>query len=166
MWATLMDYFTRYPAQERVVRMLIRNGFRIEGGRIFAGDVELSDSALGRAARVDRRIVAATASTIQQNPDLARIFQRFQPTLHLKDVASQLHWGLIEILPDNAQKPGILAGVTGLISREGISIRQAIVEDPDFSDQPRLFITTERSVPPHLLSEIQQVPGVKSVTIY
>jgi predicted regulator of amino acid metabolism with ACT domain len=166
MWNALMDYFERYPAQERVVRMLIRNGFAIHDGRVWAGDVALSDSALGRAARVDRRIVAATASTIEQNPELARIFRRFQPTLHLKDVAPNLNWGVIEIVPENASRPGILAGVSSLIARERISIRQAVVDDPDFSDEPKLFIVTEKNVPATLLPEIQQVEGVKSVTIY
>lgn len=166
MWAALMDYFRRYPAQERVVRLMIQHGFRIEDGKVFAGDVELADSALGRAAQVDRRIVSATAKTIEQNPELSRIFRRFQPTLHLKDVAPQLNWGVIEILPDNASKPGILAGVSQLISREQISIRQAIVDDPDFSDEPKLFIITEKAVPAHLLQEMQQVEGVRSVTIY
>jgi hypothetical protein len=166
MWSALMDYFTRYPAQERVVRLLIRHGFRIQDGQVFAGDVELADSAIGRAARVDRRIVSATARTIEQTPELYRIFQRFQPTLHLKDVAPHLNWGVIEIVPDNASKPGILAGVSHVISRENISIRQAIVDDPDFSDEPKLFIVTEKAVPPRLLHEMQQVPGVRSVTIY
>lgn len=166
MWAALMDYFRRYPAQERVVRLMIQNGFRIEDGKVYAGEVELADSALGRVAHVDRRIVSATAKTIEQNPELYRIFRRFQPTLHLKDVAPQLNWGVIEILPDNASKPGILSGVSQLIAREQISIRQAIVDDPDFSDEPKLFIITEKAVPAHLLQEMQQVDGVRSVTIY
>lgn len=166
MWAALMDYFRRYPAQERVVRLMIQHGFRIEDGKVYAGDVELADSAIGRAAHVDRRIVSATAKTIEQNPELYRIFRRFQPTLHLKEVAPQLNWGVIEILPDNASKPGILSGVSQLIAREQISIRQAIVDDPDFSDEPKLFIITEKAVPANLLQEMQQVDGVRSVTIY
>lgn len=166
MWAALMDHFQRYPAQEKIVRLLIRNGFRVREGKLYSGDVELSDSAVGRAAGVDRRIVSATAQTIENTPELARIFTHFQPTLHLKDVAPNLGWGVIEIVPDNASRPGILAGVSSVISAEGISIRQAVVDDPYFSEEPKLFIVTEKSVPSTLIPTIQRVAGVRSVTVY
>lgn len=166
MWAALMDHFQRYPAQEKIVRLLIRHGFRIKDGKIYSGDVELSDSAVGRAAGVDRRIVSAAAQTIERNPELARIFTHFQPTLHLKDVAPNLGWGVIEIVPDNAGRPGILSGVSNVIAAEGISIRQAIVDDPYFSEEPKLFIVTEKAVPSTLIPTMQRVQGVKSVTVY
>jgi uncharacterized protein len=166
MWAVLMEHFQRYPAQEKIVRLLIRNGLRVHDGKIYSGDVELSDSSVGRAAGVDRRIVSAAAQTIERHPELAKIFTHFQPTLHLKDVAPNLGWGVIEIVPDNASRPGILAGVSNVISSEGISIRQAVVDDPYFSEEPKLFIVTEKSVPPSLIPTIQRVPGVKSVTVY
>ncbi|MBI2077421.1 MAG: amino acid-binding protein [Euryarchaeota archaeon] len=165
MWAALIDYFQRYPAQEKIARLLIRNGLSIREGKVYSGEVELADSALGRAAGVDRRIVAATVRTIEANAALHRVFANFQPTLHLKEVAPALGWGVIEIVPDNASRPGILAGVSSVISREGISIRQAVVDDPDFSDAPRLFIVTERPVPAGLIPEMQKVAGVKSVTV-
>ena len=166
MWAALMEHFQRYPAQEKIVRLLIRNGFCIRDGKIYSGDVELSDSAVGRAAGVDRRIVSATAQTIERNPELAKIFTHFQPTLHLKDVAPNLGWGVIEIVPDNASRPGILSGVSNVISQENISIRQAVVDDPYFSEEPKLFIVTEKAVPSSLIPAIQRVPGVKSVTVF
>jgi uncharacterized protein len=166
MWAALMEHFQRYPAQEKIVRLLIRNGLCIRDGKIFSGDVELSDSAVGRAAGVDRRIVSATAQTIERNPELAKIFTHFQPTLHLKEVAPNLGWGVIEIVPDNASRPGILAGVSNVISQENISIRQAVVDDPYFSEEPKLFIVTEKAVPSTLIPTIQRVPGVRSVTVF
>lgn len=165
MWAALIDYFQRFPAQEKIARLLIKNGLSIRDGGVYSGEIQLSDSALGRAAGVDRRIVSATVRTIEANPELHKVFSRFQPTLHLKDVAPNLGWGVIEIIPDNASRPGILSGVSSLIAREGISIRQAVVDDPDFSDAPRLFIVTEKPVPPSLIPELQRVPGVRSVTL-
>lgn len=165
MWAALIDYFQRFPAQEKIARLLIKNGLSIRDGGVYSGEIQLSDSALGRAAGVDRRIVSATVRTIEANPELHKVFSRFQPTLHLKDVAPNLGWGVIEIIPDNASRPGILSGVSSLIARESISIRQAVVDDPDFSDAPRLFIVTEKPVPPSLIPELQRVPGVRSVTL-
>ncbi|MEK6985754.1 MAG: amino acid-binding protein [Candidatus Thermoplasmatota archaeon] len=166
MWQALMDHFRRYPAQERVVRLLIQNGLRIEGETVYSGTVAVADTALARAADVDRRIVRATVETINQDAELQRAFSRFAPTLHLKDVAPELGCGVIQIIPTNATQPGILAGVSSVISEAGISIRQAVVDDPAFTDAPRLFVVTEERVPPSLIPAIQKVPGVKAVTIY
>src|SRR5437867_2248462 len=93
MWSASIDYFQRFPAQEKIARLLIKHGLSIRGGKVYCGEIQLSDSALGRAAGVDRRIVSATVRTIESNPELVKVFSRFQPALHLKDVASVLGWG-------------------------------------------------------------------------
>ena len=166
MWQVLIDHFRRYPAQERVVRLMIENGLRIQDGKVFAGPVEIADTAIGRAADVDRRIVRAAVDTIGQDGRLQRVFSRMAPTLHLKDIAPELGCGVIEIIPTNASQPGILAGVSKVISDARISIRQAIVEDPGFTEEPRLFVVTESRVPGNLIPLVQGVPGVKGVTVY
>lgn len=166
MWQVLIDHFRRYPAQERVVRLMIQYGMRIRDGKIHAGEVEIADTAVARGANVDRRIVRSTVDTILQNPALERAFTRFLPTLHMKDVAPELGCGVIEIIPEDAHTAGILAGVSHVISNHGISIRQAIVEDPEFFDQPRLFVVTEDRVPGNLIQPLQDVAGVRGVTVY
>lgn len=165
MWNVLIDYFSRYPAQEKIARTMIRLGLCIRDGEVYCGEIKIADSALARAAGVDRRIVAATVETIGQQPELARVFSRFRPTVHMKEVAPAMGWGVLEIDAD-AGSPGILAGVTSAIAQEGISIRQAIVDDPEFVESPRLFVVTEREVPPELIPDLQRVPGVRSVTVY
>lgn len=166
MWQVLIDHFRRYPAQERVVRLLIQHGLRLHDNKIHAGDVEVADTAVARAANVDRRIVRSTVETILENPELRSVFTRFQPTLHQKDVAPRMGCGVIEIIPDDAGSFGILAGVSRVISDARISIRQAIVEDPDFTEEPKLFVVTEAAVPGSLIPILQGVPGVKGVTVY
>lgn len=166
MWQVLIDHFRRYPAQERVVRLMIENGLRIHDGKLCAGPIEVADTAIGRAADVDRRIVRSTVETILQDSRLERVFARTVPTLHLKDVAPELGCGVIEIIPTNASQPGILAGVSKAIADARISIRQAIVEDPDFTDEPKLYVITEARVPGHLIPVIQAVSGVKGVTVF
>ena len=165
MWQVLTDHFRRYPAQERVVRLMIQHGLRIHDGKVYAGAIEIADTAIGRAADVDRRIVRSTVETISQNQDLRRAFTRFAPTLHLKDVAPALGCGVLEVVANDAHQAGILAGVSQVISSAGISIRQAVVEDPAFSDEPVLFVVTERPVPGDLVPLLQRVPGVRSVTL-
>lgn len=166
MWQVLIDHFRRYPAQERVVRLMIRNGLRIHDGKMYSGTIEIADTAIGRAANVDRRIVRSTIETISQDPQLQRVFTRFAPTLHLKDVAPELGCGVIEILPDDPSRAGILSGVSKVIADAGVSVRQAIVEDPDFIDEPKLFVVTDRRVPGSLIPLLQDVEGVHGVTVY
>ena len=166
MWQVLIDHFRRYPAQERVVRLMIEHGLRIHDGAICAGVIEIADTAIGRAADVDRRIVRSTVETILADARLSRVFTRLAPTLHLKDVAPDLGCGVIEIVVSDARQPGILSGVSKVISDHRISIRQANVEDPDFTEEPKLFVVTESRVPGAIIPLLQAVPGVRGVTVY
>jgi len=40
-----------------------------------------------------------------------------QPTCHLKEVAPQMNWGVVEIIPVDASTPGILASVSSIIAK-------------------------------------------------
>jgi predicted regulator of amino acid metabolism with ACT domain len=62
--------------------------------------------------------------------------------------------------------PGILADVATIIATNNISIRQAIVDDFEFTEEPRLYIITEKQIPGTLLSTIRNARGVKAVLIY
>jgi hypothetical protein len=165
MWQALTDHFSRFPAQERVVRLMIRLGLRIDGESVWAGPVEIADTALARAADVDRRIVRATVKTISENATLLGAFSRFEPTLHLREAAPALGAGVLEIVATDAHKPGILAGVSEVIAGHGLSIRQAIVDDPAFTDQPILYVVTEEPIPGELIPLLQNVPGVRTVGV-
>lgn len=165
MWQVLIDHFRRFPAQEKVVRLLIQGGLRIEGERVLAGNIEVADTAIARAAGVDRRIVRATVQTIGQDPELRRVFARFAPTLHLKDVGAAMGAGVLQIVASDASQPGILAAVSQAIAEAGLSIRQAIVEDPDFTEEPILFVVTDRPIPGDLIPRLQRLPSIKTVTV-
>jgi predicted regulator of amino acid metabolism with ACT domain len=165
MWDLLTRYFQRYPAQTRVAQTLLTHGFAVREDGVYSGDVAISDTALARACKVDRRIIAATIETIRREPDLQRVYSRLLPATLLKDAAPALRWGVIEIVPSDAREPGILAHVAQVIAQRGISIRQAIVDDPDLVDEPRLYVITESPVPMDVISDIRAGKGVKSVVI-
>ncbi len=165
MWDLLEEYFSRYPAQSRVAKLMLDHGFAVRDGGVWAGDVSLTDTALARAANVDRRVVKATVETIEDHSELEQVFSQLSPTCHLRDAAPGLGWGVLEIVPTDASQPGILAGVASTIAEHGISIRQAIVDDPEFTEEPRLFIITERPVPAEVLPEVQAITGVLEVVI-
>jgi len=166
MWAKLRFFFERFPAQEKVAQLMVVHGLRIHDGRVYAGPIELSDTAMARAAGVDRRVVTATTRTIAKHPELLRFFERLTPVSHLREVAPLMGWGAIDIIPSSAGRAGILASVASVISEAGISIRQVIVDDPEISDDPRAFIVTEQPVPERLLPRIKAVEGVKSVVLH
>ena len=88
------------------------------------------------------------------------------PTCHLKDVATNMNWGVIEIIPEDPSMPGIVAEVATIIAQNNISIRQSIVDDFELSEEPRLFIVTEKQIPGRLIPKIRNARGVKAVLIY
>lgn len=166
MWADIAEHFQRTPAQLAVARTLLTHGFRVAEGRVYSGDVEISDAAIARAADVDRRVVASTVETIVDEPDLRAVFANLRPVAHLKEVAPEMGWSSLEIIVRDAREPGILADVTSIIAGARISIRQAIADDPDLVEDARLFVVTESQVPMELIPEIKAVDGVESVVIH
>ena len=166
MWKHLAPYFDAYPIRMKIAQKMLEYGLRTSNGKIYCGPIELSDSKLARAFDVDRRAIAATIATIQAHPELLTIFDKLQPTSNLRDVASAMNWGVIEILPDDPSTPGILAEVATLIAQEQISIRQAISDDFELTEEPRLYVITEGPIPAHLIPKIRHAKGVKGVLIY
>lgn len=166
MWKAISEYFQSYPSQAKVARLLLRNGMSVRDKRVFAGSVAITDTALAKAAGVDRRVVRSAVETISTDKQLSRFFSKLLPTNNFKDAASVMGWSAIEIVSEDAGQPGILAAVATTISDAGISIRQAIVDDPETSDEPRIFIITESTVPPELLPKLRSAKGVKSLTIF
>src|SRR2546430_14491838 len=136
MWARCRPYFKGFPAQEKVAQLMVMYGLRVHEGNVYAGDVKLSDTAMARAAGVDRRVVTATVETIDKNAELRSFFDALRPVCHLREIAPLMNWGAIEIVPTNASKPGILAGAAALIPQAGISIRPGFTADPAIVDGP------------------------------
>lgn len=166
MWKAISEYFERYPSQAKVAKLLLRTGMSVRDKKVYAGSVPIADTALARAVEVDRRVVRSAVETISADKQLSKFFSKLLPTNNFKDVASVMGWSAIEIVSDDAGQPGILAAVSSTISEAGISIRQAIVDDPETSEEPRIFIITESTVPPELLPKLRSSKGVKSLTIY
>ena len=166
MWKNIAKYFNNYPKRRKIAQKLIEYGLRIKNNSIYCGDIELSHAKIARAFGFDRRIIKETINTINDNDDLKRVFSRLRPTCHIKDVAPEMKWGVVEIIPEDPSMPGILADVATIISNNNISIRQAIVDDFELSEEPRLFIVTEKQIPGSLIPKIRKAKGVKAVLIY
>jgi uncharacterized protein len=166
MWKKIAIYFDKYPKRKKLAQKLIEYGLCIKEKKIFCGEIELSDSKIARAFNIDRRIINTTIKTITENKDLINIFSKLKPTCHLKDVAEMMNWSVIEIIPVDPSMPGIIAGVTKILADINISVRQAIVDDFELTEEPRLFIVLEQSINGQFIHKIRNVKGVKAVLIY
>ncbi|UCH71468.1 MAG: regulator [Thermoplasmatales archaeon] len=166
MWKKIAKYFNRYPKRKKLAQVLLKYGLKIRDNKIYCGEIELPDSKIARAFDVDRRIILSTIKTITENEDLKKVFSNLKPTCHLNDVAPEMDWGVIEIIPVDPSMPGLLANVATMIANDKISIRQAIVDDFELTEEPRLFIITEKQVPGMLIPKIRKLKGVKAVIVY
>ncbi len=166
MWKQIEHYFNDYPQRKKIAQKMMEYGIKIYNNTFCCGQIELADSKIARAFQVDRRAVTATRDIITKEPELLKIFSNLTPTCHLKDVAPHMKWGVIEIIPVDPSMPGILAEVATIIASNNISIRQAIVDDFEFTEEPKVFIITEKQIPGTLLTTIKNAKGVKAVLIY
>jgi predicted regulator of amino acid metabolism with ACT domain len=167
MWQQILTKFKRYPAQEKVIRLILERGFQInEQGRVVSGKIEIPHAQIAKELDVDRRVVDTTAEAIRNDEQLWKIFINVRSMTFLGEVAPVLGLGVIEITPVNATKTGLLGNIAGAVASYGLSIRQAISDDPFFSENPRLTIITEGKIPGDLVKQLMEIEGVRRVTVY
>jgi len=159
----LSKVFVGYPSQEKVARLLLRFGISVKGEKAYCGDVELSNAAIGRAAGADRRVAGATIAKISGDKMLSGFFAGLRPIALLADVAAHLGCSTLEIVPTNASIPGILADVSAVTLAAGISIRQAVIDDPD--GDARLLIVMDGNLPPEFIPSLRQCRGVAGIVL-
>ena len=84
----------------------------------------------------------------------------------IRAAANQLGLGVVEITADNPSKIGILANASRVLAEHGISIRQALVDDPELNPDPKLTLIGDRVIPGKAIPLILKIPGVAKVSIY
>jgi len=97
---------------------------------------------------------------------LHNIFKNIHTIPFLRDVAPSLDLGVIIITPGDASETGILGNVANAVAKEGLSIRQAVTDDPYLTEKPVMTIITDSRVPGELIEKLMKIPGVKGVTVY
>ncbi|NPV62475.1 MAG: amino acid-binding protein [Methanotrichaceae archaeon] len=167
MWQEILNKFKRFPAQEKVIRLILQRGFQIsDRGRVVSGSIEIPHAQIAKELDVDRRVVDTTAQAIREDQTLWKVFRNIHSMTFLGDVAPVLGLGVIEITPVNAAKTGLLGSVASAVARYGLSIRQAVSDDPYFVEDPKLTIITEGKIPGDLVRLLTEMEGVKRVTVY
>ena len=167
MWNTIKKHFEGHPERLKVARVLVENGLSAENGKICLNQIEIPPVRIARVAGVDRRTVNQTLNVIQGEPELKLIFERIRPAGHsLKEIAKHLNLGVVEITPVDARMPGILANSAMVLTKGGLGIRQAIVDDPELSPEPKLTLIVDKKIPGELIPKLLRVNGVAKVSIY
>jgi predicted regulator of amino acid metabolism with ACT domain len=167
MWDNIKKHFEGYPERLKVARVLVENGLSIKNKKIYLNQIEIPPVRIARVAGVDRRTVTETLSVVKDNRELRLIFEEIRPAGHsLREIAKHLNLGVVEITPVDARASGILANSAMVLNKGGLSIRQAIVDDPELSPEPKLTFIVERKIPGALISELLTINGVAKVSVY
>jgi len=164
MFDEIMEKFEGSPSQQAVIRLLLKRGFSVnEAGRVVSGGIEIPFTEIAREIDVDRRVVDSTTDAIRDDPELQRIFANIGAIPSLRDLAPVLDLTVLTVEVAAADESGIVAEVTARIADAGISIRQVISEDPEFTDEPKLYVITDASIPGEVLVAIRELPFVRRI---
>jgi len=167
MWSELLARFSKFPAQERVVEVLLEHGFQVnDAGAVVSDSIRIPDTEIAREAKVDRRAVDETTATILSDEMLKNFFSNIKTFVFLRDVAPILGLGVIIITPRDASQIGIIEEVTQTIAEYGVSVRQAVTDDSYFIDDPKLTIICDTRIPGALIDKILGLASVKGVSIF
>ncbi len=167
MWERIQTIMGSHPERLKVARVCVENGLAIRRDRIYLNQIEIPTARVARAAGVDRRTVNETARMVNSQPELKPIFENLQSAgLSLRGITRQLGLGVVEITAQDPKTIGILANASKLLSDAGISIRQALVDDPELFPDPKLTLIGDKSVPGALIPQMLKIEGVSKVSIY
>ncbi len=156
-----------HPERLRVVRILLENGLGLRNDRVYLNDIEVPVVRIAKSAGVDRRTVDETIRMVETSPELRSLFSNLRSAgSSLRGVAKQLGLGVVEIVVEDPHKPGILAGASQLFSEYGVSIRQALVDDPELAPEPKLVLISDKGVPGEIVPKLLKIQGVTRVSVY
>ncbi|TKX76037.1 ACT domain-containing protein [Halorubrum sp. GN11_10-6_MGM] len=164
MFDEILEKFEGSPSQQAVIRLFLERGFSVnEEGRVVSGGIEIPYTGIARELDVDRRVVDSTTDAILADPELKRIFTNISSIPSLMDLAPVLDLTVLTIEVAAADETGIVAEVTSILADRGVSIRQVLSEDPEFTDDPKLYVITDAELSGDLLVEIRELDYVRRV---
>jgi predicted regulator of amino acid metabolism with ACT domain len=166
MFDEIMEKFEDSPGQQAVIRLLLERGFSVnDDGRVVSGGIEIPNTGIAREADVDRRVVDATTDAILADPELRRIFQNISSIPSLMDLAPVLDLTVLSVSVGEPDQEGIIATIATAIADRGISVRQMVSEDPEFTDDPELHVITAQELPGDLINEIRNMEFVRKIEL-
>lgn len=166
MWRQIQGKFARKKARLNVVRKMIELGISVEGKhQLKIGKMSISDSSLAKVAEVDRRVVRNTVKQIMDDKDLQIIFMNITPIgTSLVEIANKIGYKVIVVNADPL-KPGVISGISSILTEYNVVIRQALADDPNFTPEAKLTLVVEGKIPPEAIEKIQSISLVNSITL-
>ncbi len=169
MWDYANKVFDSYPTEKRVVQKMIEIGLSVrivlDEVKIFFDMVEVKPNALAKAYHVDRRVIVNLLKRIVDDVKLFDFFSNLKPVSNLSEAGSRMGFGVIQIIPENATKSGIIAGVISVISENDISIKEVITDDPDMIENPKAIIVTAVPLSGEIINKIKGINGVRGIVV-
>ena len=171
MWDQITTKFGKNPSQMKVVRYFVTYGLSVnekfpEEPSVFCANIEVRPNAIALAIGVDRRVVQSVVNKIFADKELLNFFKEMRPIADMGQLSSKiLRLGVIEVIPEDPCKPGIISGIVKVIADYNIGIRQVMVDDPIISDSPRARIVTDSPLPGEAVPLMKKVPGVKGIIV-
>ena len=168
MWNEIQKIFAKNPKKLEVARTILELGLCIGiDKKIYCGTIEIPYSKMASALEIDRRVVISTIEKIMEDTQLKKIFTQIRPAgPSFQEVAklAAFEFGLVEISAE-PKTVGIIAKITELIAKEGVSIRQILAQDPELYPDPKLIIITEKPIT-DITNKFLDITGIKSVSIF
>ena len=166
MWKKIEEKFKSSPMQRKVAVFLLENGFSVnEKNKVTCNNVEIAFADLARAIGVDRRVIKSTVRSILEDKELKSIFTKIKAKPFLRDIAKELGLGVIIISVEDAAKPGIIERITKCMAENNIVIRQAIADDPYFTEEPKFTVITQEPITGKIIDELKKIEGIKSLVV-
>lgn len=166
MWDAIKKHFEGHSERLRIVRVLLENGLSVRNGKLCLNEIEIPPVRIARVAGVDRRTVLETLHAIEATTELRMIFEEIRPAgASLKEIARHLNLGVVEITVIDPKAHGILANAATILTKGGLGIRQAIVDDPELSPEPKLTLIVDKKIPGELIPELLSIGGVAKVSV-
>ncbi len=166
MFEEIMEKFSDSPSQQRVIRLLLARGFSVnDEGRVVSGGIEIPNTGIARELDVDRRVVDATTDAILADGQLRPIFQNISAVPSLMDLAPVLDLAVCTVAVRDANETGIVATVTELVAEYDISLRQVLSEDPEFTDEPVLYLITDGELPGEFITDLREFSFVRRIEL-
>lgn len=167
MWGEIERSFKGYPAQKKVAKYLLKIGFRVgKHKKVMCDNIEIAHTQIGKEVGVDRRVVDAAVGRILGDKKLMKIYANLESAAFLRGAAPAMGLGVVVISVKNASKPGVIGAITSTIANHGISIRQAVADDPYLSEKPVFTVITDSKIKGDLFEDLKNLDGVKKITVY
>jgi predicted regulator of amino acid metabolism with ACT domain len=167
MWERIHNLFEAHPERLHVARFLLQNGLSVRGDKIYVNEVEVPILKVARVVGVDRRTIRETIRAINMDKEIKLVFSGLESAgPSFRGVAKQMGLGVVEIASDNPNEIGILANAARVLAEHGISIRQALVDDPEMNPDPKLTLIGDRVIPGKAIPLILKIRGVAKVSVY